>query len=87
MKRETCCLLGMLLVLSSIRLMAHPGHGLTQAEPLHSLTSPAHLLGVVIAGILVCLVGTAMSKRAVGRVLQFGGALAAVGAVVIWGLR
>ena len=66
---------------------AHPGHDLLDASPAHLLTSPDHLLVLGLVGTAMLIGARLVHERLPRRVLQFSGALAVVGAIVLWGMR
>lgn len=87
MKRDFFWLMVGTLLSGSVSLMAHPGHGLTSVEPIHSLTSPAHLLGLTLAGLLIAAASLAVKQHATGKILRYAGLSVALTAALIWGLQ
>lgn len=66
---------------------AHPGHALTDAGAAHMLTDPDHLAVLLLLGGALFVAARFVQRNLPRRALQCGGAIAWVGAVVLWGLR
>ena len=74
-------------LLSSISLLAHPGHDWSEATPEHLLTSPDHLAVLALGGAALWLAGRLVKSQLPGRLLQSAGLVAVLTAAVIWGIR
>ena len=66
---------------------AHPGHGLTDKGVLHLLSSPDHLLVLVLAGAFAGLASRFVHQRLVKRILQSAGLATLFGAAILWSSR
>ena len=66
---------------------AHPGHSLTDATVAHLVTSPGHLVVLVLLGAVMFLGAQFVRQRLLRRALQAAGCLAFVGGVILGGLR
>jgi|ERR1041384_1282734 hypothetical protein len=66
---------------------AHPGHSLTGASPAHLLASPDHLAVLLLLGAAMCLGAQFVHQHRLRRALQFAGSVAALGALICFGLR
>jgi hypothetical protein len=69
------------------RAHAHPGHSFAESNASHILTSPWHLLTLVVAGLAMFGVSRFAVRPAVRRGLQCGAALALLAAASLWGFR
>ncbi len=78
---------GLLAILTAgSSAQAHPGHSLSEANVSHVLTSPYHL-AVLAAGGALMLAAAQLTRQSVSqRLLRSGGAVALLGAVVLWSL-
>jgi hypothetical protein len=72
------------LVFGTALARAHPGHGLQEAGVVHLLTSPYHLLTLMLSGAVLFGVGLLLRRRPVARLLQVMGLLLAAGATLLW---
>jgi len=75
------------LWLSNAVVQAHPGHGLTDVNPTHLVTSPDHVAILLFSATLLFLGGRAVQQRWRRRLLQSAGMLALAGAGIVWGLH
>ncbi len=66
---------------------AHPGHSLTDATVAHLVTSPGHLVVLVLLGAVMFLGAQLVQQRLPRRALQAAGCLAFFGGVILFGLR
>ena len=66
---------------------AHPGHSLTDATVAHWVTSPGHLVVLVLLGAMLFLGAQVVQQRVPRRALQAVGCLAFFGGVIRFGLR
>ena len=66
---------------------AHPGHHLSDAEWSHLLSSPDHLLAMLLTGAGLFLAGCWVQRRLARRLLQCTGAAVAAASLLICGLR
>ncbi len=66
---------------------AHPGHSLTEASPAHLLTSPDHLLVLLLLAGALGVAAQFVHRRLPRRLLQFGAVVAVLGAAALCGMR
>jgi hypothetical protein len=68
-----CAVLG---ILTTLPVSAHPGHGLHEESVTHALTSPYHLLTLVLLGAGLLLSAKFVKRLATRRTLQITGVAA-----------
>ncbi|MBI3879001.1 MAG: hypothetical protein HY301_02930 [Verrucomicrobia bacterium] len=66
---------------------AHPGHSLTEATPLHLLTSPDHLAMLALLGGGLCVAAQFVRRPLPRRAMQFAGALGVIAAAALFAAR
>ena len=66
---------------------AHPGHSLTDATVAHLVTSPGHLVVLVLLGAVMVLGAQVVQQRLPRRAMQAAGCVAFLGGVILFGLR
>jgi hydrogenase/urease accessory protein HupE len=78
---------GLMLALTSFSAaQAHPGHSLSEAGVSHTLTSPDHLAGLTAGGLLLFAAAYLARESRARRLLCQGGAVALLGAALVWSL-
>lgn len=77
--------LSILPAMSALALTAsaHPGHGLTEEGLAHVVTSPYHLVAVVLLGAALFVAARFVHRTAPRRALQCAGAVAFTAAAVL----
>jgi len=68
-------------------LQAHPGHGLFEQGPLHTITSPYHLAVLALTGCALFVGAHFIRQQMPRRAAQLVGTTAVVLSAVLWGLR
>ena len=68
-------------------LQAHPGHGLLDGGPLHTVTSPYHLGALALIGGVLFAAAHLAKQPVPRRALQSIGVFAIALSAVLWGLR
>ena len=66
---------------------AHPGHGLLEHGPLHTITSPFHLSVLALIGVTLFAGSRLVQRQLPRRVLAGLGTITLVASAVMWGLR
>ena len=72
--------------LHPILARAHPGHSLGESSLSHVVTSPYHVLVLLVVGAALVVGGTVIQRRLPRRLLQGCGMLALVAGAVCWGM-
>ncbi len=80
------CLLATTLV-ATASLQAHPGHGLLDGGPLHTVTSPYHLGALALIGAVLFAAAHLAKQPVPRRALRSIGVIAIALSAVLWGLR
>ncbi|HTH47935.1 MAG TPA: hypothetical protein VMB21_10520 [Candidatus Limnocylindria bacterium] len=75
------------LTLAAVSVQAHPGHSLSDVSVAHLLTSPDHLAILAVGGVLMLAAAQLARQSASKRLLRHGGAVALIGAALLWSLR
>lgn len=75
-----------LLPLSVLLANAHPGHDLLQHGAAHAATSPYHIAVLGICALVMLAVAQIVRSSAAKKYLRWGGAVALIAAVAMWGL-
>jgi hypothetical protein len=83
--RRLC--LGATLIASAVSAHAHPGHGLLDEGPLHTVTSPYHLAVLALFGIALFASAHLTKQVMPRRAMQSLGVIALALSAVLWGLR
>ena len=69
-----------------ILAQAHPGHSLGESSLSHIVTSPYHVLALLVVGAALVVGGTVIQRRLPKRLLLASGMLALVASAVCWGM-
>ena len=77
-----------LVLLAGVPLAnAHPGHSFSEATAAHLVSSPGHLVVLVLLGAMLFLGAQVVQQRVPRRAFQAVGCLAFFGGVILFGLR
>lgn len=80
-------LAGAAFAAATVSARAHPGHGLLEEGPLHTVTSPYHLAILALFGVAL-FAGAHLTRQVMPRrAMQSLGVIALVASAVLWGLR
>jgi len=71
------------LLVASLTVQAHPGHTMHEADLSHYVTSPYHLIVLLLMGAALCGCACVVKRPAVRRVLATGGAAALLIALIL----
>lgn len=72
------------VLLFTLPLQAHPGHGLLDGGAAHLLASPYHLTAIILTGIGLLTGAQFVRQRMPRHALRVTGLVALAGAVIIW---